>query len=251
MAAANERLLEKSPNYQSMSSNERFNARNVTNEQVDRNEIFWTKFLELKKTGNYTEDDIINLYSYVKEMNSFFLDVKTLDQYDDIELASILKNNYSIGTKTIFNKDLSIRDLERVYTKFKEYGNIDRLDRVMPGIKAFIELFEKKMFTDEVIAEMSKISSYEPLNKYAKTIVPEEAEVKEETVESIEEVNVQKKENNRSEKLLKQAQKCIDEITEYQKKKQENNALIDEYNKCRKICDCEYLYELCILDVDW
>ncbi len=250
MTAASERILERRLYYQSMSISEQFNARNVTNEQVDRNEIFWTKFLELKKTGNYTEDDIVNLYSHVKEMNSFFLDVKTLDQYDDIELASILKNNYSIGTKTIFNKDLSIRDLERVYNKFKEYGNIDRLDRVMPGIKAFIELFEKKMFTDEIIAEMYKISSYEPLIEYAKMSGIEKENI-EETDQPIEEVNTQPEEDNRSEELLKQAQKYIDEITKYQKSKQENSALIDEYNKCQKVCDFEYFYELCIMDIDW
>lgn len=131
-----------------ISTNE-FNT--ITMADLPRFRYFFDKFGELRRSGNYTKDDILNLYNRNKllikpsEANT----AKLFDgRYSHEEIKCILGGNYFIGIDYILAGKINLYSLQNlIYLK----DFTPKLNKYYPGLGSFIELMKNFELTEEDI----------------------------------------------------------------------------------------------------
>ncbi len=203
---------------------------NILNDKIDydRYDYFFNKYLELKKTNNYTENDIIDLYKQNKEMLSIFLDFDNIFKNYDIEtIKFILLNNYKTNLKNIFDGTFRSFILKNIYDTLKN-NDINKLNEVFPGLGNFIKIFPKVTITDEMV---TKIKSDKNIN-----------------FNSINQILLQnlksQKEENQNQLISYQKQ-----IIKLEKEKLEIEDNIKKTHQCQKFIDSFHLYHLALQDI--
>lgn len=227
IAKIRKRIAEENPNFYNMNPREQDLMTLVNDDMVPRYDLFWNQFMELKKRGNYTEEDITNLFKYNDKLVSMsFIDPNELGNFNDIELETILKHNYFMGINDILNGKVELWKLDRAYDELSKYADNQRLDSIIPGLTAFLKLYKKVPLTQEVINQLNNCSSL--------------IEINQQLINNIN--NYQISNQKESDELLQQADTYRSQITDYQKTIYEKQALIDEYNESQtiEIYECSY-----------
>lgn len=124
---------------------------------------FWHEFMELKKSGNYTTEDVLNLYDknvdemLHDEVASIFLDPK---------LYSCLNYILSCFFDSLTLGDSFIPDsLNIIYNRLKDYANNPKLDGYVPGLSTFLMLYKDVTdLPDEYLRALRYSKTIEELN---------------------------------------------------------------------------------------
>lgn len=123
---------------------------------LPRYEMFLQKFDELKKTDNYSEEDIEKLYKYNLELLSIF-DKEPDKLFDgnlkDEEIKYILGKNIKYNIDFILAGDITIYSLEKLKSL---NGHKDKLNKYYDGLSEFVDLLNKVIIDDNLIKEMKK-----------------------------------------------------------------------------------------------
>lgn len=126
---------------------------------LSRYDLFFDKFDKLKRIGEYTEDDIENIFKYNIELLSIFdKEPKELfnGKYNDIEIKYILGKNINYNIDYILKGEITPYSLN----KLKELNDYKgKLNNYYSGLEEFIELLSKIEVTKEMIEEIKKIDS--------------------------------------------------------------------------------------------
>ena len=134
---------------------------NIEISDLPRYDLFFEKFDELKKRGDYTEEEIESIFKYNQELLSIFdkePEQLFAGKYNDIEIKYILGKNVKYNIDDILNGKMKAFSLNRLkdLVKYK-----DRLDKYYSGLGEFVELVSKLEVTDKMIKEIVALS---PLN---------------------------------------------------------------------------------------
>lgn len=131
------------------------------NDILMRFDWFWNSFLELKKKGQYTEEDIIALYNQNKDYLSIFVDIKKIfeSNYSDEEIKYILLNNYKVSLRNVYIGTANAVIFDRIYSELYELRDNPKLESMFPGISTFLKLYHSVLVTDELQCNLSKATS--------------------------------------------------------------------------------------------
>ena len=115
--------------------------------------LFWEKYLEMKKNKEYKEEDIVNLYQLNDYLISLRLDIKELfsTKYDIKEIRFSLLNNPIFGLNRIFYGAFNSFDLERLYNELIEFIHDPRLEEAVPGMRELLKLLTITNLTEEQV----------------------------------------------------------------------------------------------------
>jgi hypothetical protein len=119
----------------------------------DLYELFWRKYLELKKDNTYKEPDIIDLYRENKEILSIGLSAERLfsDKYDEDTIKYALLKNRKFGIDNILSGKFGYWDIRGLQRELEGYFSNEILNRLYPDIGLFLRLFNEVNITDETL----------------------------------------------------------------------------------------------------
>lgn len=124
---------------------------------------FWYEFMELKKSGNYTTEDILDLYDKnVEELLNDDLTSTFLDPW----LYSCLNYISDCFFNSLTFGDVFISDsLNGLYDRLKNYANDPRLDEYIPGLSTFLMLYKDiSNLPEEYLRELRYTKSFKEVN---------------------------------------------------------------------------------------
>lgn len=230
-----EKIAQQDPNFYNISAREQDLMTLVNDDMVSRYDMFWNQFMDLKKRGNYTEEDIVNLYKYNDKLVSVrFIDPAEFDKLNDVELDTILKSNYFMGVHDVLNGKIELWKLDKVYETLSKYADNKRMDNIIPGLTTFFELYKKASLTPEFIEQLNQCSSFVEINQ-----------------QLINNINVHQVETQKSvDDLSQQADSYRMQITEYQRKIYKKQAVIEEYNESKIVEMYECSYSIANTDIE-
>lgn len=141
-------------------------------------DMFWHKYLELIKSDNYSETDIINLYTENYDYISIFFDLsKLFDNIYDLEtIRYILYYNYQTRIIDIINGQANDVILDRLYKKLIKYKDNKILEAAVPNISLFLKLYPNVEFSADDKVGLEKCNSIESINNFLMTLLSKEKE---------------------------------------------------------------------------
>lgn len=119
----------------------------------DLYELFWQKYLSLKKQKDYKESDIIDLYRENKEILGFAMDIEKLfsGKYDPFTIRYTLLKNPKFNIEAILNGNFDKWNLMGLKRELENCASNDLLNRIFSNIGIFINLLNQVNITDELV----------------------------------------------------------------------------------------------------
>ena len=222
-----QKISEKDPNFSTLSYREQDLDTEVPDDMIPRYEYFWNKFMELKQKGNYSEDDIVNLFMHNKRLVHQY-ETKKFEQYDDDELKCILLSNYNLHISEILDGHLTLFGLDKTYYYLCGVKDRKRLDNIIPGLETFLEIYGMAHLTDANIDSLKQCKSFKELNQGLLNIIRSNQ-------------LVQKQERN---ELLAQITDTRLKIEQYENELASKQEQRREYDSNQRIVDFESYYAL-------
>ena len=141
----------------------------IDNDYINRHDLFFKKFEELKERGNYTEDEIFELYKRNEDLLFFINNDKLLEIYDDDEIETILKYNYFLKISDVLSGDeYGFSSLEEIYNNLSKYSNSLILDKYVQGLSEFLRIIPYISLNENEKLEICKYHNFIDINNYMK-----------------------------------------------------------------------------------
>lgn len=130
-------------------------------------DVFWKKYMELKKNKDYIEEQIMELYKQNADLLFYMVDFDNLfDKYSDEEIEVILKSNYALKLKFILEGEHRFFCFDEVYKRLEKYAGDSRLGRHVPGLSTFLRIYKTVSFSEEEKEEICRFNSFNDINNY-------------------------------------------------------------------------------------
>ena len=128
-----------------------------------RYDYFFEQFEQLKKRGNYTEEDIKEIFfNNMRLLSAFENEPDQIfdGRYQEAEIKFVLGHHFFYNIEEILGGKMSLIALNRL-KKLSTYK--ERLNNYYPGLSKFVELVAQIEITEKILDEMKNC---QPLNFY-------------------------------------------------------------------------------------
>lgn len=231
-----ERILKENPEYSNYSEYELRSLASVGTDKVKRYDLFWDNYMELKKDGNIDIDQIIKLYKNCDNLVTMDITNKDVfDQLSDKELEYILKFNYNVDINDVLTGNINVLTLDKIYNSLSDYKNIQRLNKLIPGLATFLSIYRKLELPLYITNELYNCSSFDQINEI---IIEYIKSYNDRSMREIEVIS----------DLKRNTQNQIENLKANIAK---NEQTLQNLNRSNNIIDKEYLYSMANLDINF
>lgn len=208
------------------------NAERRDSEYYDLYDYFWQNYLEMKKSKDYREADIVSLYRENSELISWYTTADKLfsGKYSVQAIEYAIMNNPLYNLKRILSDRVTPYDIKKISDELINYADNELLTTAIPGLGHLLKVIDRVKMED---IDIKVILETKPI-----------------TIESITRIL--------QDELTKESQILSDEISSLKDKRAilmgsyiAKEKELETNSEYKKIIDFEYLYHMAHSEYKW